>query len=446
MLFKNLLVTGFYLLLFNYLFYRFKSLQLKGYKAFVTPLLFNLKFITGIFVWCIYTFYYKDIQNNDIHKFYNDALVLRNAAAQNTTAFLLLATGIKNDSITQPYTAQMKNWERNFDEAPINENRTIIRINALLMFLTFRTYFAHILIMCFVALVGWVLIFNSVFASANGKPGLLALLVLLLPSVLFWASAVIKEPILVFGLGLFVYGLIKLRSGVQDAKFLTTAFLLVTGALILLSIKFYVLACLLPASLAFLLLWKAQKLAVIITKYVFINIFLLTLAFSVQNFIPRINLPQMLVNKQRHAIKEAEYFNAGSLISIPAITPDAYSIIKTAPVGIWNSILRPYLWEGRNPMMLASALENLLVLAIIVLALLYRNKSGAPVNLILFLLTFSLTYFALIGICTPVLGNLVRYKAPVLPIFLFSFILLANETRIQAKMAVLARMNNLLAA
>ncbi|HRG90912.1 MAG TPA: hypothetical protein PLW44_17945, partial [Chitinophagales bacterium] len=44
-------------------------------------------------------------------------------------------------------------------------------------------------------------------------------------------------------------------------------------------------------------------------------------------------------------------------------------------------------------------------------------------NLVLFLLTFSLAYFALIGMCTPVLGNLTRYRAPLLPVFLLAFVI-----------------------
>ena len=136
---KEIFLTLFYLLFFNLLIYLFRVFQFKHFKPFVTHLLFNLKFLTGIFIWFIYTFYYKDIQNNDVHKFYNDALILRNSATENPVAFFEIVEG-KEDAVTLACTSSMKNWKRNFDEAPFNENHTIIKLNALLMFFSFKTY------------------------------------------------------------------------------------------------------------------------------------------------------------------------------------------------------------------------------------------------------------------------------------------------------------------
>lgn len=428
-----LLLTAFYFLLFNYIIYRFKAFQLHGFKAWVSNALFNIKFIAGLFIWAIYTFYYTDKTTSDIHKFYTDAQVIYSALPENPSAYFeLLSSG--GSEHTAAYTSQMRNWERNFDEAPINENRTVIRLNAFLMVFSFNTYFVHILMMCFISLFGWVLLFNSVFTYINRPPTIPALLPLLLPSVLFWASGVLKEPVLVLGLGVFVYGLLnsswKLRVACCGL-----------GMLILLSIKFYVLICILPATLAFLLLQKQEQPALVVAKYIGVNIILLIAAFNIQHIVPRINAMQMLANKQHHSVKEAIYFKAGSRIDIPAIEANAGSITGTAPVAIWNSLTRPYIWEGKNPMMLASALENLMVLGIILLSLVLFNRHNSKhLNLVLFLLLASLTYFALIGMCTPVLGNLVRYKAPLLPLFLLAFVILAEEEKLVRKLPVLNKL------
>ena len=75
-------------------------------------------------------------------------------------------------------------------------------------------------------------------------------------------------------------------------------------------------------------------------------------------------------------------------------------------------------------MMLASAAENLLVVLLLVVLLWHTNRQQMQhLNLVLFLLTFALAYFALIGMCTPVLGNLTRYRAPLLPVFLLAFVI-----------------------
>lgn len=416
-------ITALYLFVFNFLLLRFRTLQLNAFKPWVTAAVFNLKFVAGLLIWAVYTFYYKDVENNDVHKFYKDAVVLHEAAIKAPGVFLHLLcrdepVKFQKDEFIR-YTSKMKNWERNFDEAPINENRTIIRLNALLMFFSFKTYFVHILFMCFFSLIGWVLSCNAVFKKSNSSTPFMALFVMLLPSVLFWSSGVMKEPILVLGLGVLVYGLLH-------TNFWKQALFLATGSLLILSVKFYVMACLLPATCSFLFFRNNNRVPIVVGKYAAALAFVALAAFNIQRIVPTINPTQILVNKHTHSVKEAAYFNAGSRIEIPELT-NALSILKAIPTGIWNVVFRPYLWEGKNIMMLASALENIVVLAVLLFCLFNFQKANiSQLNLTLFLLVSSLTYFALIGISTPVLGNIVRYKAPLLPFFLFAFILMTD--------------------
>jgi len=239
---------------------------------------------------------------------------------------------------------------------------------------------------------------------------------------------------LVLGLGVFIYGPLYFENGNRQKNFRAIA-LMIAGAFIIVLIKFFVLACLIPAVTAYLLFRKNQNATTVILKYVVVNAFLLTCAFNVNRIMPKIDLQQMLVNKQTHSVKEASYFNAGSRIEIPPLDNSAASILKTAPVGIRNTIMRPYLWEGKTIMMLASAAENVLIILFVLICLRLSDfKNFKQLNLLFFLLNFSLAYFALIGICTPVLGNLVRYRAPLLPTLLFAFILLIKSNAVPNKL------------
>src|ERR1700744_2818498 len=94
---QEILFTSFYLILFNYVIYRYKRLQLKAFKPFVTNVLFTLKALAGVFIWLIYTFYYKDVQNNDVYKFYNDAVILRNVARQSPEDFVQIICDVGNN-------------------------------------------------------------------------------------------------------------------------------------------------------------------------------------------------------------------------------------------------------------------------------------------------------------------------------------------------------------
>jgi len=389
--------------------------------------------VVGILIWFIYTFYYKDVQNNDVHKFYNDALILNRAATEHPIAFVELMEG-QEDDVTLLYSSEMKNWKRNFDEAPFNENHTIIKLNALLMFLSFKTYFVHILFFCFISLIGWVLLTNSILSFANPKNAILALPILFLPSVLFWSSGVMKEPLLVLGLGLLIYGITNYELRITKVAAIFSGFLLV------LFTKFFVLACMFPALLAFLLFMKSESTKFIWAKYVVVNAMLLFAALNIHYIFPRVNLQQMLVNKQMHSVKEAEYFKAGSRIEIPKLTSDAKSVLTIAPVGIWNTLVRPYPDEIKNAMMLASTLENYFVLPFLIACLAFITWSKSDnLNLFLFLFTFSLAYFALVGMCTPVIGNLVRYKTPLLPLFMFAFVIKVNPKAVAESLSFVLR-------
>lgn len=417
---KTVLLTLFYLLLFNGLISRFAFLQLHRCKPFVTLLLFNTKFITGIFIWAIYTFYYTDTANNDVHKFYNDALVLKQAVHENPQVFTDLMIG-REAANALPYLTQMKNWDRHFDEAPVNENRTVIKLNALLLFVSFKTYFVHILFFCFFSTLGWVWLSNAVLHFTGAKNTILALPALFLPSVLLWTSGVMKEPILILGLGVLLTGLLHFEWKPKPVLSM------LCGILLILASKFFVLVCLLPACLAFLLFPKIKSRVFLLLKYSLLTGTFLLLAVNIGKVTPKINPLQMLMNKQKHAISEAAYFKAGSRITIPTLENSLGNVIRVATTGIWNTFFRPYVSEAKNPMMLLSAMENLLVLIMVAVAVFFTDwKSRQNDNLLLMLLLFSVAYFALIGMCTPVLGNLVRYKAPLLPVLFLAFIVKAN--------------------
>ncbi|MFN8322395.1 MAG: hypothetical protein U0T74_07015 [Chitinophagales bacterium] len=430
---KELLLTLLYLLLANLLIFRFKRLQFSAFKPFVTVLIFNIKFLVGILVWMIYTFYYSNYRHSDIHKFYQDALVLNSLAHEHPVSFAKILVN-KYDSFSSDATVHMAHWYRNFDESPFNENQTIIKLNALLMFLTLKTYFIHVVFFCFFSLIGWVLLTNAVFYRTGWPASIISLPVMMLPSVLFWTSGILKEPVLVLGLGLTVSAILSGKINWKNAAMLSA------GCLIMLHTKFYVLASLIPPIAAFLVCKRDLDVSAIVGKYIAVNAIAFVLAFNIHQFVPGINLQQMLMNKQMNAIKEAMYFKAGSRIDVERVNSDVSSVIKAGLAGIRNVIFRPYVWETENVMMLAGALENVFILFMLILCIWAGVKNNEKqLNLFLFLFNFSLLYFALVGMATPVLGNLVRYKAPVLPFFLYAFSVLVKPEKLPHQLEFLRR-------
>jgi hypothetical protein len=111
---------------------------------------------------------------------------------------------------------------------------------------------------------------------------------------------------------------------------------------------------------------------------------------------------------------------AGSYSEVPVVDSTITSVVVNLPVGLWDSMMKPYLWQSRNPMMLLSAAENVALLMLLILALIYRDrKKSYGYNILLFVCISIMLYFSIIGIMTPVLGNLVRYKVVMMPLLVF---------------------------
>ena len=129
--------------------YRIRVFRLEGLPVWAGPMLFGVKLVFGFALWAVYTFYYTDRSTSDIYKFYDDAHYVHQAYGQDRVAFYGLMMG-REDSSTDVYTSQMKNWERNFASSiPFNENRFMIRLNAAMMFISGENIHVHTVFFCF---------------------------------------------------------------------------------------------------------------------------------------------------------------------------------------------------------------------------------------------------------------------------------------------------------
>lgn len=108
--------------------------------------------------------------------------------------------------------------------------------------------------------------------------------------------------------------------------------------------------------------------------------------------------------------------------------PTAAGLLARAPLAVVYTLTRPWLGEGRQLLYVGAGLENLLLTALVVLALVAagRGRPGPlPVALVAMLLLYCLLLAAFIGLSTPNLGTLSRYRIVLLP-WLLWLVLAAN--------------------
>ena len=218
----------------------------------------SLKFIFGVLIikclaciayYWVYFCYYPAGFNGDSVSTLHDAKIMYDALPNHPSDFIKMIFGLHSDldtdALYEPYFKQIEKWGRadvssNFF---LNDNRTPIRINAIIMLFSFGIYAVHAIVMLAISFVGQFAFYKAFKSYFPKKEKFLALIVFITPSVLFWTSGVLKEPIAISLLGLFVYAFMKLFDEYQFK--LKYILLLVASSALFLIVKPYILILLL---------------------------------------------------------------------------------------------------------------------------------------------------------------------------------------------------------
>ncbi len=416
--------TIIFLLIIRYSpFFRFQEI---GFKIIAT--LFVLKILAGLALSAIYAYYYNNRENSDIFKYYDDSAILFSALSDNPLDYLRMLTGYESDSPhLYKYYEQMGFWIKPDDYDLYNDNQTVIRFNAFIRLFSFGCYNVHMVFMNFISFTGLIYILKVLQPFFKGKKYGLLFIVFLLPSVLLWTSGVLKEGLLMFGIGMFVYYIFGVLKKFSFEKTL----LIALSVLILLVTKFYVLFAMIPGALSLLFIRLFPK----VNRWLvfgIVHVFIIALFFN-SSLISKYDLPGITSKKQHdfiNMINNTE--NVGSRIDIPELSPGFFDFVKNSPVAVFNVMFRPLPGDVNSMIMIPAFLENLLIWLIIFIAIFFRLKKIPEENipLILFCISFTAIPFILVGLTTPVIGAIVRYKAPALPFLLAVFLMIIDKDKI----------------
>ena len=310
-----------------------------------------------------------------------------------------------------------------------NDNRTIIRFNAIAMLVSFGYYHVHSVFMNFISLIGLIAIFKTFRPYLTDKRKELIAAVFLMPSVLFWGSGVLKEGLLFFALGLLIYNFYILCNNEITLKRIVWFLLL---ACLIAMAKFYILIAIAPALFTYLWVKKTNS-RYIFLKYFGVYLLFFGIGLNIHRISPENNALEMLVRKQTDFINLVDSLNSGSKFDINVLEPTVLSFIKNVPQALSNTFIRPHIFEARSPFMLMAAFENLLIIAIAIISLIFIRLKGIDKNLVFFCAGFVLILFILTGIATPVMGAIVRYKVPALPFLIIVFLLILDKDKLLKK-------------
>ena len=417
-----------YTALFLYAILRMRFFALPGLRKRHLAGLFLLKVMAGTALWWIYTYHFADRSTADIYKYFDSSKPMYDALWTKPVDFFQMLFGIRNDSpyFSETYYRHMDHWFRKYESNLYNDSHTMIRFNALVRIFSDGHFHVHTVFAAFLSFVGMTALCRAFVQALRGRERVLYAAVFLLPSVLFWASGVIKESLLFFGFGLFVW--LAFRIMQKRPRLIDMALMLFCTMLLFL-LKFYVLLSAIPALIA--LAWCRRSAGTVWIKYAVVLTAYLAIGLNIHHVIDGFNVLDILHWKQRDFIGLATLMHSGSFAMPEPLEPTLWSFLKQAPYALFMTLAGPIIYPGGGALGILAAMENIAILLIVVLCIVYRREiARIDLPLLLCCITFFTLLALVIGYTTPVMGAVVRYRTPLLPFVLIAAILIIDERRI----------------
>ena len=420
----------------------------------------------------------------DAGAFMSESKILNDVFYQSPGDYFKLLTGFGNqEALVQQYLMETHHWDSGA-QAIISDNRNIMRFHSLVHFFSFGEAAIHVIIMCFISLIGIKQLFLGLKERTTIQSSSLFLILLLFPSILFWTSGILKEPLLFLGIGLFIRGVLGVNT--TKKKWL----LIIFGCILMLGFKPYVLISIIPGFVFYLLykLLPKFKIALALIALFLIGTIGLMLfpgqrdkmvySLSLKQYdfknvgkgglhviddtcfyffepsqIPELTFKGDSVFVDHPIVAKAIQFGsieAGESVSLPPSKwllyfrndrSDGYiditmidhsflQLITNIPEALVNSLVRPFpldpgSWLKYPAMLEVIFLYGFLLFALIKRRLLTTESKAIITSIALFILTLSL----IIGWVTPVLGAIVRYRTPAFIGILIIALLIVNRNK-----------------
>jgi hypothetical protein len=396
------------------------------YKFFIPGLI--AKIVGGVSLCLIYVFYYG---GGDTINYHQSASVLINLLGKDPFDFF-----------------EIMFREPNFDRYTYFDNATgwpvywtrdkyaffVVKLIIPVVLIACKSFIASTILLAWIAYFGmWKLfrIFYNEFPKIGKE---LAIAILFIPSVIFWGSGLLKDTITLSLVGWFTFSLYSLMT--RKPHFITLLLILVVSSTIILLIKPYIFFALMPGTLIWwlknrlksirngFLRWMATPVLITITAaigYFILNEMSGRLGvYSLDNVMERAVVVQQDLKK--------DYYG-GNTFDIGDYNPTFSSMLLKAPAAINAALFRPYIWESKNPVMLISGMENLLILLFSIYLVIKLRFFGIfffirENSLLFFSVLFSLFFAFSVGISVSNFGTLVRLKIPCIPFYVASLAVL----------------------
>ncbi len=393
-----------YLLIFSWLITRIRFFTGAGLSKSQLVILFLLKVIAGIFYGWMGLYYGGTAQMLDTWAYHQEGIVEFHLLTSNPQEYL-------TNLFHNPYPGGIMNFFGSSDSY-WNDLKSNIFIKLLSVFdiFSFGHYYVNVIFYCFVCLFGPIALFRVMNDAFPGRRTLLLIMVFFIPSFFYWSSGLHKEGLIFTGISLIIYHIyFAAREGRMSIGRWAG---LLSGILILLVLRNFILVMIIPAIIGWCLTIKWPRRGLIIFGCTYL--FFMLIFFNLRYLDARLDFPQAVVDKQQAFM---QMIGGNSSIPIRQLEPNFLSFIINTPQAFTLSSARPYPNDIKHFFSLSAAVEINLLLLLMIMFLFFRRKTEErSTHLLYFCIFFSFSLLLAIGFSVNNLGAIVRYRSIIMPI------------------------------
>lgn len=269
----------------------------------------------------------------------------------------------------------------------------------------------------FIGFLGTYLAYRGATSLTKSERPLLLALLSLTPTSLFWATTLGKDPIVLFGVGLYCYGGFHWLEGFRWRHLLAV----LAGATLASLIRPFFLPIMgVPLTVAFLFQSRRPIIRIFSLPVVVWGI-----NFSITSFKTSMNI-ESFDSFVRYQAGVAAGWHGGSSFVLPVIdTP--LKLLLVAPLAIFTALFRPTLLEAHNFFALGAAIDNTILLVMFFYAIARSRVRELLQPELLWMSWFIIMWSFMYGVGVGNLGAMSRFKVQVLPIFIVLLVYLARK-------------------
>ena len=403
-----------HIILVYFIFSRTPWLRLDGISKGLVPVILLLKIIGGYFIARYYLATYK---GGDMLGYLADANQFYILFTQNPVYFFKMIVGldVPSEDLREFYS-HLTTWFTSGYSDQYNDARSVVRFHALIRLFSNGNAWIHLLWSNVFCLMGMIALIKFIAHQRiqSIKFNQFALLLLFIPNVFIWSSAIMKEPLLIFAMGM------TLRSFQlwNDEKTFSNLLKLLIFVSCFLLVKSFWLLAFLPGMLIWALFPKMKKSLMMISLSYLVSLMIVLLVGEVML---SFNLPDLLFGQQRNMWRFAVFMHSGSLIHPLSFAPNPMSFLLHIPEAFCYGMFQPWPWQLAKWFYFPLSLENFIFPLMVSISIykFKRNGNRVPPEIVITLIA-GMVIVIISAFTTPVIGSLIRYRMPGLLLMVLS--------------------------